>query len=59
MFYLKKLKAGQREFPSGLMVKDLALSLLWLGSQLWLRFDPGSRNFHMLRILKSKQSSKL
>ena len=30
-----------REFPGGLVVKDLALSLLWLG------FHPWPRNFHM------------
>ena len=29
-------------------VKDLALSLLWLWSQLWCDFDPWSGNFHML-----------
>ena len=28
-------------------VKDQALSLLWLRSQLWHRFDPWPRNFHM------------
>ena len=28
------------EVPSGLRVKDLALSLLWLGSRLWCGFDP-------------------
>ena len=28
------------EFPGGLAVKDLALSLLWLRLLLWYRFDP-------------------
>ena len=28
--------------------KDLALSLLWLGSLPWCRFDPWPRSFHML-----------
>ena len=28
-------------------VKDLALSLLWLQSLLWHRFDPWPGNFHM------------
>ena len=27
------------ELPGGLAVKDSALSLLWLGLQLWCRFD--------------------
>ena len=29
------------------MVKDLSLSLLWLGSLLWHRFDPWPGNFCM------------
>ena len=31
------------------LVKDLALSLQWLGSLLGRGFDPWSRNFHMLK----------
>ena len=31
-------------------VKDGALSLLWLGSLLWHRFDPWPRNFNMHQI---------
>ena len=34
-------KITMMEFPCGLEVKDLALSLLWL------RCDPWPRNFHM------------
>ena len=34
------------EFPGGQVVKDLALSLLWLGSRLWQRFDPWPGNLH-------------
>ena len=30
-------------------VKDLALSLLWLGLLLWSRFKPWPRNLHMLQ----------
>ena len=30
------------------LVKDLALSLLWLGLLLWLGFDPWPRNVPML-----------
>ena len=37
------------EFPGSLEVKDLALSLVWLGSLLWCRFDPWPRNFCMPR----------
>ena len=29
-------------------VKDPVLSLQWLGSLLWCRFDPWPRNFHVL-----------
>ena len=38
------LKKGPEEFPSGLVFKDLALSLQWFGSLLWCRFYrwPGS-----------------
>ena len=39
MLYFKKLIAG--EFPGGLGVKDLVLSLLWF------RFDPWPMIFHM------------
>ena len=31
-------------------VKDLALSLLWLGSLLWCQFKPWPRNFHMPQV---------
>ena len=37
----KRKKMGKGEFPGGLAVKDLALSLLWCGFAPW----PGS--FHM------------
>ena len=30
-------------------IKDLALSVLWLGLELWYRFNPLPRNFHMLQ----------
>ena len=30
-------------------VKDLALSLIWLGSLLWRSFDSRPENFHMLQ----------
>ena len=33
------LKNPASEFPGGLEVKDLVLSLLWLGSLLWRGFD--------------------
>ena len=41
---------SQRKLRSALavqQVKDLVLSLLWLRSQLWHRFDPWPWNFHM------------
>ena len=31
-------------------VKDPVLSLQWLRFLLWCRFDPWSRNFHMLLV---------
>ena len=36
------------QFPGVLVVKDLALSLLWLWLQPWCGFDPWSGNFCML-----------
>ena len=48
---IKKIEA----FPGGLAFKDLALSLLWLGSLLWHSFDPWPRNFHMLQAEPKKK----
>ena len=31
-------------------IEDLALPQLWRRSQLWLKFDPWPRNFHMSRV---------
>ena len=45
------------EFPGSLVVKDLALSLLWLGSQLWQEFDPWPLNFCMLWVWPKKGSN--
>ena len=41
-------------------VKGLALSLQWLGSRLWLGFDPWPGNFHMKRVgpKRKKQRNK-
>ena len=40
-------------------VKDLVLSLLWLGSLQWRVFDPGPWNFHMPRgVAKNKVKRK-
>ena len=49
------------EFPGSLVVKDLALSLLWFGLLLWHGFDPWPRNFHMPweRPKKKKKKSVL
>ena len=46
------------EFPGGLEVKDLALSLLWLRLLLWHRFDPWPRNFRMLWVPTHNQKKK-
>ena len=44
------------EFPGGPVVKDL-VSLLWLGSQLWCKFDswPGKLRMTKLRPKKKKE----
>ena len=43
------------EFVGALAVKDLVLSLLWLGSLLWCRFDPWPGNFCMQRAQPKKK----
>ena len=40
-------------------VKDLALSLLWLGLLLWHGFDPWPRSFYMLKAWPKKKKKKL
>ena len=39
-------------------VKDSALSLLWLSSQLWRRFDPWPRNVTWVQAKKKKKHKK-
>ena len=39
-------------------VKDLALSLQWLGSLLWLGFDLWPGNCHMLQAKQKKKKKK-
>ena len=39
-------------------VKDLALSLLWLRSLQWCRFNPWPRNFHVPRPPKKEREQK-
>ena len=44
---------GHLDFRSSLVaqqVKDLALSVLWLGSLLWHGLDPRPWNFHVLQV---------
>ena len=40
-------------------VKDPALSLQWLGSRQWGRFDPWAGNFHMPQVQPKKMKSVL
>ena len=49
------------EFPGDLVVKDSALSHLWLGLLLWLRFNIWSENFllHAMGTAKKKKKSKI
>ena len=44
--------------PVAQWVKDLAWSLLWLGSLLWCRFKPWLGNFHMLWAQPKKKKKK-
>ena len=39
-------------------VKDLASSLLWLGSLLCCRFDPWPGNFHVPQVQEKKKKTK-
>ena len=45
-------KIRKMEFPCGLVVKDLVLSLQWLRSLLWHGFDPWPMNFYALGAAK-------
>ena len=45
----RDLKKKIEKFPDGWQVKDLELSLLWLGSLLRHGFDPWPGNSHMLQ----------
>ena len=38
--------------------KDLMLSLQWLGSLLWCRFNPWPKNFHMPQAWPKKKDTK-
>ena len=49
------VKSWLQEFPGGLAVKDLVLSLLWLESLLWLGFNPWYRYFCILRVQPKKK----
>ena len=52
----KQTKSRQNtEFPGGLAVKDPVLSLLWLWSLLWHRFNFWSRNFWMPQAQPKKK----
>ena len=44
--------------PVAQWVKDPVLSLLWLGSLLWCRFDPWTRNFCILWAWPKKKKKK-
>ena len=56
---MQVVKSSELAFPDGLTVQDPALSLLRLGSLLWLGFDPWPGDFHMLRVWPEKKSSEL
>ena len=50
------MKALKEKLPGSSLVvqwvKDLALSLQWLGLLLWLRFDPGPGNSYAMGVAK-------
>ena len=48
----RNLKKEKKEFPGGLAVKNLALSLLWCGSDLW------PENFCMQQAWPKKERKK-
>ena len=52
------LNKEMEESPGGLVVKDLALSLLWLRSLLWWGFDPWPGNFCMPWAWQKKKKKK-
>lgn len=52
-------KRGQRSSLVAQPVKDLGLSWLGLESLLWLQFELGTRNFHMLWRGKNKRSDQI
>ena len=43
-------KAEVKRMIQESLVKDLALSVLWLVLLQWVRFDPWPRNFHMPQV---------
>ena len=70
LFYIQKWKWQRDEktywwlkniarFSGGLVVKDPLLSLLWLRSLQWHRFDPWPWNFLMLWIQPKKNSKNI
>ena len=54
----KYLFENSRNSHVVLQVKDLALSLQWLGLLLWHRFYPWSRNFCMPVVLPKRKKKK-
>ena len=52
------MKNALREFPVAQWVKDLALTLQWLRSLLWLGFDPCPGKFHMPLAQPKKKNKK-
>ena len=53
MLYMFKINR-HRSSPVAQKVKDLALSLQWLGLLLWSGLDPWPGNFHMLQVQPKK-----
>ena len=47
------------EFPGSLEAEDPVLSLLWIRSLLWPRFNPWQRNFCMLQAWPKNGLAKL
>ena len=49
---MEYIKTSLSEFPGGPAIKDLALSLLWLG------LHPGAENSYMLWVYPKKKKKK-
>ena len=55
----KDLGPLQFDLCPGQLVNDLVFLKLWHRLQLWLRFDPWPRNFHVPHVQPKKKKKKI